>query len=197
VSQQVSALARERIGGLQTIAAEPHQPRVTVVGPRWNPATADLRRFLARNQISFNWLSPDAPEVSRLFPETTLPNGNGPVWAVIPLMIIGGAFLCLEGVEKLAHKLLHSKAEDDAHRSEILRTLAGPNVDLIAFERNKIKGAVRTDFVLSAEIIVISLGTVAKEAFAVPRSIFSETEVSWGDSSSQQTSRREKRILSA
>ena len=78
VSQKVSALARERIGGLQTLAAEPHQPRVTVVGPRWDPATADLRRFLARNQISFNWLSPDAPEVSRLFPETSLPNGNGP-----------------------------------------------------------------------------------------------------------------------
>jgi uncharacterized protein len=88
-------------------------------------------------------------------------------WAVIPLMIIGGAFLCFEGVEKLAHKLLHSKAGDDAHRSEILRTLADPNVDLIAFERDKIKGAVRTDFILSAEIIVISLGTVAKEAFAV------------------------------
>ncbi|MGC1447402.1 MAG: DUF808 domain-containing protein [Xanthobacteraceae bacterium] len=88
-------------------------------------------------------------------------------WAVIPLMIIGGAFLCFEGVEKLAHKLLHSKAGDDAHRSEILRTLADPSVDPIAFERDKIKGAVRTDFILSAEIIVISLGTVAKEAFAV------------------------------
>ena len=88
-------------------------------------------------------------------------------WPVIPLMIIGGAFLCFEGVEKLAHKLLHSKAGDDAHRSEILRTLADPNVDLIAFERDKIRGAVRTDFILSAEIIVISLGTVAKAAFAV------------------------------
>jgi predicted DNA repair protein MutK len=87
--------------------------------------------------------------------------------AVIPLMIIGGAFLCFEGVEKLAHKLLHSKAGDDDHRSEILRTLADPSVDPIAFERDKIKGAVRTDFILSAEIIVISLGIVAKEAFAV------------------------------
>jgi predicted DNA repair protein MutK len=86
-------------------------------------------------------------------------------WAVIPLMIIGGAFLCFEGVEKLAHKLL--SAGDDTHRSEILRTLAYPSVDLIAFERDKIKGAVRTDFILSAEIIVISLGTVAKQAFAV------------------------------
>jgi predicted DNA repair protein MutK len=88
-------------------------------------------------------------------------------WVVIPLMVIGGAFLCFEGVEKLAHKLLRSTAGDDAHHSELLRTLANPNVDLTALERDKIKGAVRTDFILSAEIIVISLGTVAKEAFAV------------------------------
>jgi uncharacterized protein len=92
-------------------------------------------------------------------------------WVVIPLMMIGGAFLCFEGVEKLAHKLLHSKAVDDAHHSEILRALTDPSVDLIAFERDKIKGAVRTDFILSAEIIVISLGTVAKEAFAVQVSV--------------------------
>ena len=80
---------------------------------------------------------------------------------------MAGPSYAFEGVEKLAHKLLHFTAGDDAHRSEILRTLADPNVDLIAFERDKIKGAVRTDFILSAEIIVISLGTVAKEAFAV------------------------------
>ena len=71
-------------------------------------------------------------------------------WAVIPLMIIGGAFLCFEGVGKLAHKLLHVKAVDPAYRSEILRTLADPSVDLIAFERNKVKGVARTDFILSA-----------------------------------------------
>jgi uncharacterized protein len=88
-------------------------------------------------------------------------------WVVIPLMIIGGAFLCFEGVEKLAEKLRHSKKVDEAHHSEGLRALAGPGVDLMAFERDKIKGAIRTDFILSAEIIVISLGTVAKEAFAV------------------------------
>jgi predicted DNA repair protein MutK len=88
-------------------------------------------------------------------------------WAVIPLMMIGGAFLCFEGVEKLAHKLPHSKAEDDAHHAEIVQALTDPSADLVAFERDKIKGAIRTDFILSAEIIVISLGTVAKEAFAV------------------------------
>ena len=76
-------------------------------------------------------------------------------WAVIPLMMIGGVFLCFEGVEKLAHKLLH------------FEVLADPSVDLVVFERDKIKGAIRTDFILSAEIIVISLGTVAKEAFAI------------------------------
>ena len=85
-------------------------------------------------------------------------------WMVIPLMIVGGAFLCFEGAEKLAHKVLRSEATDNAD-SEILRALA--DVDLSAFERDRIKGAVRTDFILSAEIIVISLGTVAKEAFAV------------------------------
>jgi hypothetical protein len=88
-------------------------------------------------------------------------------WLVIPFMIIGGAFLCFEGVEKLAHKLLHSKARDDAHHSAIVRASADPSIDPIAFERDKISGAVRTDFILSAEIIVISLGTVAKETFAV------------------------------
>jgi predicted DNA repair protein MutK len=88
-------------------------------------------------------------------------------WAVIPLMMIGGAFLCFEGVEKLTHKLLHSKAEDDAHHTQIVEVLIDPSVDLVAFEHDKIKGAIRTDFILSAEIIVISLGTVAKQTFAV------------------------------
>ncbi|HEY1362422.1 MAG TPA: DUF808 domain-containing protein [Xanthobacteraceae bacterium] len=88
-------------------------------------------------------------------------------WVVIPLMMIGGAFLCFEGAEKLARNLLRSKARDDAHRFESLPALGDPSIDPAAFERDKIKGAVRTDFILSAEIIVISLGTVAQEAFAV------------------------------
>jgi predicted DNA repair protein MutK len=67
-------------------------------------------------------------------------------WAVTPLLMIGGAFLCYEGFEKVAHRFLHSRA-----------------VDVVAVEKEKIKGAVRTDFILSAEIITISLGTVAKE----------------------------------
>jgi len=87
-------------------------------------------------------------------------------WAVTPFLMIGGAFLCYEGVEKLAHKLFHSKSEDAAHDADLLRALTDPAADLVAIEKDKIKGAVRTDFILSAEIIVITLGTVANATFA-------------------------------
>ncbi len=87
-------------------------------------------------------------------------------WAVTPLLMLGGAYLCYEGCEKLAHKLLHGKAEDQAHHAELVGALVDPSIDLVAFERAKIQGAIRTDFVLSAEIIVITLGTVATAPFA-------------------------------
>jgi predicted DNA repair protein MutK len=86
-------------------------------------------------------------------------------WLITPLLMLGGAFLCFEGFEKLAHKFLHSAAEDQAHHSELVQALADPQVDLVAFERTKIQGAVRTDFILSAEIIAITLGAVAGQAF--------------------------------
>ncbi len=82
-------------------------------------------------------------------------------WLVAPLMMVGGAFLCYEGFEKLLHVFARRKVDDDAHREELARALADPAVDLVALERDKIKGAIRTDFILSAEIIVISLGIVA------------------------------------
>ena len=82
-------------------------------------------------------------------------------WAITPLLMVGGAYLCFEGCEKLAHKFLHSKEEDDQHHAALVKAMADPSVDLCALEKDKIKGAVRTDFILSAEIIVISLGTVA------------------------------------
>ncbi len=81
-------------------------------------------------------------------------------WAVTPLLMVGGAFLCFEGFEKLAHKYLHSAAEDAARRDELVQALSDPSVDLVAVEKEKIKGAIRTDFILSAEIIAITLGTV-------------------------------------
>jgi uncharacterized protein len=86
-------------------------------------------------------------------------------WAITPLLMIGGAFLCFEGAEKLAHKFLHSKHEDVAHSTELAEAVADPKVDLVEVEKDKIKGAIRTDFILSAEIIVIALGS-AKESGA-------------------------------
>jgi uncharacterized protein len=86
-------------------------------------------------------------------------------WAVTPLLMLGGAFLCYEGFEKLAHKLIQSKTEIDVHHTEHVEALANRGVDMAHFEKDKIKGAIRTDFILSAEIIVITLGTVATESF--------------------------------
>ena len=85
-------------------------------------------------------------------------------WAVTPLLMVGGAFLCYEGFEKVAHKFLH-KNEADAGKAELQAALADPAVDLAQMEKDKIKGAVRTDFILSAEIIAITLGTVAGQDF--------------------------------
>ena len=81
-----------------------------------------------------------------------------------PLLMIGGAFLCYEGFEKLAHKYLHSAQDDAARKAQHKAAVANPQVDIVQMEKDKIKGAVRTDFILSAEIIVISLGTVAGAA---------------------------------
>ena len=83
-------------------------------------------------------------------------------WAVTPLLMLGGAFLCYEGFEKLAHRFLHGHTEKHA---ETVKALADPHVDMVAFEKTKISGAVRTDFILSAEIIAITLGTVAEAPF--------------------------------
>ena len=84
---------------------------------------------------------------------------------ITPLMVIGGTYLVYEGAEKLAHRFLHSRAEDQAHHDELLHAVADEQVDLVAFERDKIKGAIRTDFILSAEIIVLSLGVVDGQPF--------------------------------
>jgi predicted DNA repair protein MutK len=86
-------------------------------------------------------------------------------WAVIPLLMFGGVFLCYEGFEKLAHKFLHSEDEDKSHESHLKEAVADSAVDMVAFEKEKISGAIRTDFILSAEIIAITLGTVATAAF--------------------------------
>lgn len=83
-------------------------------------------------------------------------------WAIIPLLMVGGAFLCFEGFEKVVHKFFHRTEEEEHHREHV-KALSDPKVDLVAFEKERIKGAIRTDIILSAEIIVITLGTVAEE----------------------------------
>ncbi|WP_414829488.1 DUF808 domain-containing protein [Alteromonas sp. H39] len=80
------------------------------------------------------------------------------------LLVVGGLYLCFEGAEKILHRLMPH--HDDAQRTKTLATLADENIDLVALEKDKIKGAIRTDFILSAEIIVIALGSVATADFA-------------------------------
>ena len=82
-------------------------------------------------------------------------------WAITPLLMLGGLFLCFEGFEKIAHKWLHSAEEAQAEHQKTLAAVANAQVDLVAYEKEKIQGAIRTDFILSAEIVVITLGTVA------------------------------------
>jgi uncharacterized protein len=94
-------------------------------------------------------------------------------WAITPLLMLGGAYLCFEGFEKIAHKLLHSKQEDTAHEAELEQAVADPKVDLVELEKDKIKGAIRTDFILSAEIIVIALGTVTTATFTKQATVVS------------------------
>ena len=88
-------------------------------------------------------------------------------WLITPLLMIGGAYLCYEGVEKLAHKFMHSDEEVNAEKKALEAALHSPDVDMVEFEKEKIKGAIRTDFVLSAEIIVITLGAIAAATFKV------------------------------
>lgn len=87
-------------------------------------------------------------------------------WLITPLLMAGGLFLCFEGAEKLLHAWLHSRAQDEAHHTELVQAVQDTQVDMVAFEKDKIQGAVRTDFILSAEIIVITLGAVATAPFA-------------------------------
>ncbi|MGV2703564.1 DUF808 domain-containing protein [Aeromonas salmonicida] len=86
-------------------------------------------------------------------------------WLITPLLMLGGAYLCFEGAEKLAHKLLPHDAAEGEPSSQVV-----PD-DLVAFEQQKVKGAIRTDFILSAEIIVIALGTVQGSSLGLQISV--------------------------
>lgn len=130
------ALNAEQVSGVR---AERELPVV------WAVAKGSLRNKLI--------LVPAALLISALVP-----------WLIAPLLMMGGAYLCFEGAEKLVHKW--RPHEEGEH----VREEAIPD-DLVAYEKEKIKGAVRTDFILSAEIIVIALGTVQGSTFAVQVSV--------------------------
>ncbi|WP_417545377.1 DUF808 domain-containing protein [Marinobacter sp.] len=97
-------------------------------------------------------------------------------WLVTPLLMLGGAFLCFEGAEKLAHKFLHAE-EDEKNKKQLREALKQPDVDLKVLEKRKIKGAIRTDFILSAEIIAITLGVVAAASIGIQFAVLSVVAV--------------------
>ncbi|MFN9727450.1 DUF808 domain-containing protein [Acidovorax sp.] len=121
----------------------------------------------AEREIPVVWTVAKGSAINKviLVPAALLISAFAP-WAVTPLLMFGGAFLCFEGFEKVSHKLLHTPKEDEAEHDIRMRANANPAVDLVAMEKDKIRGAVRTDFILSAEIIAITLGTVAAAPFA-------------------------------
>ncbi|MBL0692987.1 DUF808 domain-containing protein [Comamonas sp. JC664] len=94
-------------------------------------------------------------------------------WLITPLLMLGGAFLCFEGFEKVAHKFLHDPEEKAVQQQERIKAVADPTVDLVALEKEKIRGAIRTDFILSAEIVVISLGTMTEASFGLQVAVLS------------------------
>lgn len=122
----------------------------------------------AERELPVVWAVAKGSAVNKaiLVPAALLISAVAP-WLVTPLLMVGGAYLCFEGFEKLAHKWLHSAEDDEKAHAEHVDALAKSDVDLMTFEKDKIKGAIRTDFILSAEIIAITLGTVSESSFAV------------------------------
>jgi predicted DNA repair protein MutK len=94
-------------------------------------------------------------------------------WIITPILMLGGAFLCFEGFEKVAHSFLHSKEDRKKVQAERVQAIADGNVDMVEFEKTRIRGAIRTDAILSAEIIVIALGTVQDATLLVQFGVLS------------------------
>ena len=98
-------------------------------------------------------------------------------WLILPLLMLGGLYLCFEGFEKVAHKFLHSAEEDLAYRKNLESHLSDRTVNMVEFERDKIKGAIRTDFILSAEIIVLTLDIVSTASFTTQVAVLSSIAI--------------------
>ena len=100
ISLKVTALARERLGGLQTIATENHAPRITLIGHRWDADSSNVRHFLSRNQIAFNWVTPDSAEFSAMFPGTPTPEDG-----YLALRFADGEVIARPQVRDIANRL--------------------------------------------------------------------------------------------
>jgi len=121
----------------------------------------------ARRELPVIWAVAKGAAINKviLIPAALLISAFIP-WAIIPLLMLGGAYLCYEGAHKVQHKLFQRDA-DKQEKEQLKKAFRDPKVDLVAFEEKKIKGAIRTDFILSAEIIVIALGTVTAATLMV------------------------------
>ena len=164
VAAQKSATMADDVSVLTKVAA---QKTAGVLGDDLALNAQQVTGVRADRELPVVWAVAKGSLVNKaiLVPAALLVSAFAP-WAVTPLLMLGGAFLCFEGVEKLAHKFLPSAPHDAAeHESHVLAN-ANPALDLVAFEKDKVQGAVRTDFILSAEIITIALGTVAAAPFA-------------------------------
>ncbi|MGB5853859.1 MAG: DUF808 domain-containing protein [Oceanisphaera sp.] len=146
ISLMTKVAARKTAGVLGDDLALNAQQVSGVRADRELPVVWAVAKGSLRNKII---LVPAALVISALAP-----------WAIVLLLMLGGAFLCYEGVEKLVHSFVHKKDAKELHLADL-----DASVDRVAFEQDKIKGAIRTDFILSAEIIVITLGTVAAASF--------------------------------
>jgi predicted DNA repair protein MutK len=96
-------------------------------------------------------------------------------WAIQPLLVVGGAFLCYEGAEKILHRLLHAK--DKAHDEALSQSVIAHGTDPVSVEKDRMRAAIRTDFILSAEIIVITLGVVAGKPLATQLGVLAAISV--------------------
>ena len=164
VAAKKSAAVADDVAAMTKVAT---QKTAGVLGDDLALNAQQVTGVRAEREISVVWAVAKGSLVNKaiLVPAALAISALLPV-LITPLLMLGGAFLCFEGVEKLAHKFLHSATEDEAAHASHAQANANAAVDLVNFEKDKIKGAVRTDFILSAEIIVIALGTVAAAPFA-------------------------------
>ena len=163
VAAKKSAIIADDVSILTKVAA---QKTAGVLGDDLALNAQQVSGVRAEREIPVVWAVAKGSFINKaiLVPLALLISAFAP-WAVTPLLMVGGAFLCFEGVEKLAHRFLHSVAENLAEHDGMAAANADPAIDLVAFEGDKVKGAIRTDFILSAEIIAITLGTVAAAPF--------------------------------